>query len=141
MSTMRTASIRGFGGSTPNRRRGLATFDTAPKLPLGGDNEVLVERIGMGGDLDPFAAAGDHREDRRPRSDDPHVVLQLRHVFFSRPFLGKRPRQHELGLEHGLTALDPPIERGRHPAQRRVPDLPLNICNHLPGVGLVPASI
>jgi hypothetical protein len=23
---------------------------------------VLVERIGMGGDLDPFAAAGDHRK-------------------------------------------------------------------------------
>ena len=38
----------------------LATFDTAPELPLGGDNEVLVERIGMGGDLDPFAAAGNH---------------------------------------------------------------------------------
>ena len=42
--------------------RGLAALHTAPELPFGGDNEVLVERIGMGGDLDPFAAAGDHRE-------------------------------------------------------------------------------
>ena len=40
--------------------RVLAAFDTAPELTFGRDNEVLIERIGMGGDLDPFAAAGDH---------------------------------------------------------------------------------
>ena len=68
-------------------------------------------------------------------------MLQLRHVFFSRPFLRKRPRQHELGLEHGLDALDPAVERGRHPPQHRVPDLPLDIGNHLPRIGLVPAPI
>ena len=28
--------------------RGLAALDTAPELPFSGDNEVLVERIGMG---------------------------------------------------------------------------------------------
>jgi hypothetical protein len=28
----------------------------------GCDNKVLVERIGMGLDLNPFAAAGNHRE-------------------------------------------------------------------------------
>ena len=39
-------------------------------------------------------------------------MLQLRHVFLHRRFLGERPGQHELGLEHGLTALNPPIERG-----------------------------
>ena len=38
--------------------RGLAVFDAPPELPLGGDNEVLVKRIGMGGDLYPLAAAG-----------------------------------------------------------------------------------
>jgi hypothetical protein len=52
MSTMRTASMRGLGGSTP---RGLAFLDTAPEPPLRGDDEVLIERIGMGLDLDPFA--------------------------------------------------------------------------------------
>ena len=31
--------------------RGLAGLDTPPELPLGGDDEVLIERIGMGLDL------------------------------------------------------------------------------------------
>src|SRR5262249_41542257 len=30
----------------------LTTFDAAPELALGGDNEMLIERIGMGEDLD-----------------------------------------------------------------------------------------
>jgi hypothetical protein len=64
--------IRGAHIHNPNRldprlwwfdaeeARGLAALDTEPELPLGRDNEVLVKRIGVGGDLDPFAAAGDH---------------------------------------------------------------------------------
>jgi hypothetical protein len=60
MSTIRTASIRGSGGSTPKESRGLAALYTAPEFSLSRDNEVLVERIGMGSDLNPFAAAGDH---------------------------------------------------------------------------------
>ena len=40
--------------------RGFAALDTAPEFPLGGDDEVLVEGIGVGGDLDPFAPASDH---------------------------------------------------------------------------------
>ena len=40
--------------------RGLPAFDAAPELALGRNNQVLVERIGMGGDLDPFAAARDY---------------------------------------------------------------------------------
>src|SRR6516225_7903077 len=40
--------------------RGLAALYTAPELSLGGHDKVLIERIGMGGDLDPFAAAGDN---------------------------------------------------------------------------------
>ena len=65
--------------------RGLAAFDTAPELPLGGDDEMLVERIGVGLDLDPFAAAGNDREHRRPGSDHPHIVLQLRHILLRPP--------------------------------------------------------
>src|SRR6516164_8529446 len=63
MSTIRMASIRGFRRLNPNEARGLAAFDTAPELALGCNDQVLIERIGMGSDLDPFAAAGDHRED------------------------------------------------------------------------------
>jgi hypothetical protein len=37
--------------------RPLAIFDTAPELPLSGDDQVLAERIGMSFDLDPSAAA------------------------------------------------------------------------------------
>src|SRR5271165_5886761 len=40
-------------------------LDTAPELLLGGDQEVLVQRIGRNRDLRPFAPAGDDREDRR----------------------------------------------------------------------------
>ena len=40
--------------------RGLSTLHATPELSLGGDNEVLVEWIGMGGDLDPFASSGNH---------------------------------------------------------------------------------
>jgi hypothetical protein len=38
----------------------FATLDTAPKLPLGGNDEMLIERISMGDDLHPFAAAGNY---------------------------------------------------------------------------------
>ena len=45
--------------NTKQARR-LATLDTAPELPLSRDNEVLIKRIRMGGDLDPFVATGNH---------------------------------------------------------------------------------
>src|SRR5207244_4186100 len=70
-----------FRGFNTKEARGLATFDAAPELPLGRDNEMLVERIGVGGDLDPFAAAGDYREHSRSRRNYPDVMLQLRHAF------------------------------------------------------------
>src|SRR5438309_7837687 len=56
--------------------RRLATLHTAPELPFSSDNEVLVERVRVGGDLDPFAAAGDHRENSASSCNHPHVVLQ-----------------------------------------------------------------
>ena len=40
-----------------------------------------------------------------------------------------------------VAALDPAIQRSRHPFQRRVKDPPLHIHDHLPGIDLVPASI
>jgi hypothetical protein len=79
----------------------LAGLNTTPELLLGREKEVLVERIGRDGDLDPFAASGDDREHRHLDVGDPHIVLELGHVLFGRPLFGKRPRQHEFGLEDG----------------------------------------
>ena len=75
-----------LGRLDPEEARGLAALDAAPELPLGRDDQMLVERIGMGGDLDPFAAAGDHREHRSSGRHHPHIVLQLRHVFLGGRF-------------------------------------------------------
>jgi hypothetical protein len=69
--------------------RGFAVFDAAPELPLGCYNQVLVERIGMELDLNPFAAAGDDRQHRRPGGNHPHVVLQLWRILLNRGFFGK----------------------------------------------------
>ena len=50
----------------PEEARGLAALDTAPELSFGRDDKVLVERIGMGRDLNPFAAASrNHDFDER----------------------------------------------------------------------------
>ena len=89
----------GFGRLDSKEARGLAALHATPELSLRSYDEVLVERIGMGGDLDPFAAAGDDGQHRAPRRHHPHIVLQLRHVLLGRCFLRERPRQHELGLE------------------------------------------
>jgi hypothetical protein len=55
---------------------------------------MLIERIGIGSDLDPFAAARDHREDGTSGCNHPHIVLKQRHVFIARGFFRERPRQH-----------------------------------------------
>jgi hypothetical protein len=120
---------------------GVAALDTAPEFALGGDNQMLIERIGMGDDLDPFAAAGNHRQHRAPCCHHPHIVLQLGHVFLGGSFLRERPRQHELGLEDGPGRFDPAVEGRRHPAQRRVAHLLLDVGDYLSVFGLIPASV
>ena len=95
----------------------------------------------MSNDLHPFAAAGNHGEDGISGCDDPHIVLQLRHVFRGGRLFRKRPRQHELAFEHRIAALDPPVKRGRHPAQCWMADPFLHIGDHVSGIGLVPASV
>src|SRR6266536_5857793 len=49
-------------GLDPEQSRGVAAFDTAPELPLSGQKEVLLERVGGNTDLDPFAASGNDRK-------------------------------------------------------------------------------
>ncbi len=109
--------------------RGLAALDTAPEFLLSCEQEVLVERIGWDRDLDPFAAAGDDREDRQLGIGDPHVVLQLRHVFFGSPLFGERPRQHEFRLEHRPSA-GMKRSSGARPARLCLPSMHWIVANH-----------
>ena len=130
-----------FGRLDSEQGRGLTILDTAPELPLSGDDQVLVERIGMGRDLNPLAAAGDHREHRLPGRHHPHIVLQLRRILLSGRLFREVPGQHEFGFEHCPACFDPPVKRCRHPAQAGVPDVLLHVGDDLPGIGLVPAPI
>ena len=102
---------------------------------------MLVERIGMDRKFDPFAASGNDRQYGRPRLDHPHIVLQLRHMLCRSGFLRECPRQHELGLEHGASALDDAVQGRRHPAQSWMLYMLLDIPDHQPGIELVPAPI
>ena len=102
---------------------------------------MLIERIGRDLDLDPFAAAGDDRERGELGVRHPHIVLQLRHVLFGRRLFGKRPGQHELGLEHRPGALDHAVKRCRHPSQDRMLDPALDIHDDLVGIAFEPAPI
>ena len=40
-----------------------------------------MERVGVDLDLDPLAAAGNDRQYSRSCRHDPHVMLELRHIF------------------------------------------------------------
>ena len=62
MSTLRTASILGPWRLDAKQMRGLAGLDAAPELLLGGEQEMLVERVGGNCHLDPLSAAGDDRQ-------------------------------------------------------------------------------
>ena len=121
--------------------RGLAGLDAAPELLLGGQQQVLVERIGRNRHLDPFAAAGNDRQHRGAGGGDPHIVLQLGHVFLGRTFLRERPWQHELGLEDGTGCLDHPVEGSRHPPLHRMQHLALHLGDHLASVALIPVPV
>jgi hypothetical protein len=68
-------------------------------------------------------------------------VLELRHVLFSGAFFRERPGQHELGFEHGAAPLDHSVEGGGHPSQDGMMGAPLDIPDHLAGVGLIPTPV
>jgi hypothetical protein len=92
MSTTRIAAIRGFGGSQSKRAGGLAGFDRSPEGLLGGNEDRLVDRVGLDRKLDPVAAAGDDREDGLLGVGDQHVVLELSHVLLRGRLFRERPR-------------------------------------------------
>jgi hypothetical protein len=72
---------------------------------------------------------------------DPHVVLELGHILFAGRFLGKRPGQHEFGLEYCFRALHDAVEGCRHPGNGRVPHAALNVSNASAGVALIPGTV
>jgi len=57
MSTTRTASIRGFGGSQSNSKG--AGLDRPAKSPFGGHQDGLVDRVGLDRQFDPLATTID----------------------------------------------------------------------------------
>jgi hypothetical protein len=89
----------------------------------------LVDRVGFDRQFDPFAAAVDDGEHRFLGAGDQHVVLELGHVLLRSGLFRERPRQHELGLEHGAGFLDQTIERGRHPRHRLMDRMALDMIN------------
>ena len=62
-------------------------------------------------------------------------------MLFGSRFFRERPRQHELGLEHGSGALDDAVQCRRHPAEHRMPDPALDVFDCLAGIALVPVPI
>ena len=63
-------------------------------------------------------------------------------MYFSRGRLFReRPREHELGLEHGPGALDHAVQGGGQKPDHRVLHPPLNFRDDLAGVALVPMPI
>jgi hypothetical protein len=50
----------------PEQKGRLAGLDAPPEPLLGREQKMLIERIGIDRDLDPFSTAGDDREHARP---------------------------------------------------------------------------
>ena len=109
ISTIRTASNMWLWRLV----RWLAILDAAPEISFRCGNEVLIEWIGVDLDLDPFATAGNHRQDRISLYAPPAART-------SAPLPPSRTTTAaELGFKH-LAAVDPTVERPRHPPQRRM---------------------
>ena len=68
-------------------------------------------------------------------------MLQLGHVFFGRPFLRERPRQHEFRFEHRPGGFDHAVERGGHPAHDRMLHPALDVGEDLAGIAFEPVAV
>src|SRR5262249_2184093 len=60
----------------------VAGLHAAPELLFRRDEDAEIKWVHGNRDLHPFAATGDDGEHRGTQVGDPHVVLELRHVFF-----------------------------------------------------------
>ena len=72
---------------------------------------------------------------------DPHIVLQLQRVFFGRPLLRERPRQHEFGFEHRPSGFDHAVEGRGHLAHDRMLHPALDPGEDLTGIAFKPVSV
>ena len=70
-----------------------------------------------------------------------HIVLELRHMLLGCGFLRERPGQHEFGLEYRPSAVHNAVQRGRHPADHRMPHPALDVLDDFSGRPFVPAPI
>src|SRR6266536_911328 len=131
----------GSGRLDPEQSRRFAAVDTPPEFFLGRQKQVLIERVGRDGDLDPLAASRDDRKYRELHVADPHIVLKLGHVLFGRRLLGKGPRQHEFGLEHGSGLRNDAVEGRPHPPDHWMTNAALDILEGLAGIALEPMPI
>jgi hypothetical protein len=102
---------------------------------------MLVERISRNGKFNPLATAGDDRQRRCRRVSHPHVVLELGDVLLGCRTFGERPGEHELGLEHRPGTLDHAVQGGCQKPDHWMLDPPLDRCDHLAGVALVPMPV
>src|SRR5947209_5673852 len=113
----------------------------APEFLFRRHEDAEIKWVHGNRDLHPFAATGDDGEHRGTQVGEPHVVLELRHVFFGGCFFREGPRQHKLGLEHRLRALHDSVEGGHHPRNCRMPDPALHVTDPATGVALIPRAI
>ncbi|MET4040518.1 hypothetical protein ABIC03_002209 [Bradyrhizobium sp. RT6a] len=102
---------------------------------------MLIERVSVDFDLNPFATAGDDREYGRASGDHPYIMLQLCHMRFGGGLLHERPGQHELGLEHRSSLLDDAIECCGYPFVHRIPNALLDVRDGLSCRALVSEAI
>src|SRR6516165_9163382 len=71
----------------------FARLHAAPEFLFRRHEDAEIKWIHGNCDLHPFAATGDDGEHRCTQEGDPHVVLELRHVFFGGGFFREGPRQ------------------------------------------------
>ncbi len=76
------AGLRGFA---VEQRGGFARLHRPPESLFSRNQDRLVDRVGFNGEFNPLAAAIDDGEHGFLGARDQHVVLELGHVFFSRP--------------------------------------------------------
>ncbi len=112
-----------------------------PEFFLGRQKQVLIERVGRDGDLDPLAASRDDRKYRELHVGDPHIVLQLWHVLLNRPLFRKRPGKHELGLKNRPGLHNDAVEGRPHPSDDWMLNAALDVFDRLAGILLEPVPI
>lgn len=71
---------------------------------------------------------------------NPHIALQLRHVFFGGRLLGERPRQHQFASKDRASWINATIEGSGHPFMDRM-DPSLDVSNGAGRLSFEPSSI